>query len=301
MAFDPYAVLGVSKGASEAEIKRAYRKLAAELHPDKNPGKPQIEARFKQVNQAYQVLGDKEKRALWDEFGEVSLREGFDPKEARAYAKARSQRGGGGGGASDFFGGGGFDISDLFGEIMGGRGRGRKGQDIEAEARLDFAASLRGTELEWAGRGKASATKVRIPPGAEDGSRLRIAGQGMPGAGGAPPGDLLLVIRVDAHPYYRREGDDLHLDLPVTPQEAYEGKKVRVPTIDGSVMAKLPARAQSGQKIRLKGKGVSRAGRPTGDLYLHLLVQLPKGDDAAEAIAALERLVTDDVRAQLTL
>lgn len=300
MALDPYAVLGVSKGASEAEIKRAYRKLAAELHPDKNPGKPQVEARFKQVNQAYQVLGDKEKRALWDEFGEVSLREGFDPKEARAYAKARSQRAS----ASDFFGsgaGGGFDISDLFGDIMGGRSRGRKGQDIEAEARLDFASSLRGTELEWAGRGKAHATKVRIPPGAEDGSRLRIAGQGMPGSGGAPPGDLFLVIKVDPHPHFRREGDDLHLELPVTPQEAYEGKKVRVPTIDGSVMAKLPARSQSGQRIRLKGKGVARAGRPTGDLYVHLQVQLPKGDDAAAAVAELERFVTGDVRAGVTL
>lgn len=307
MAKDLYAVLGVGKTAETEEIKKAYRKLATQLHPDKNPGKPDIEARFKEVNAAYQVLSDQKRRAIYDEFGEEGLREGFDVEQARAYKQYREQAGRGGGIPSDFFGnggGGGVDFGDLFGDLFrgrrGGPGRGpRRGGDIESSVTIDFASAVRGSTVQLQRGGEA--VTVRIPPGAEDGTRVRIAGQGAPGSGGAPNGDLLLVIHVTPHAHFWREGEDLHLELPVTPGEAYEGAKVRVPTIDGSVTAKLPPRSQSGNTIRLKGKGVVMKGKPPGDLYAHLAVQLPTSDEAKELIAALERHMHGDVREGISL
>jgi curved DNA-binding protein len=302
MAKDLYGVLGVGKTADSEEIKKAYRKLAAKLHPDRNPGNAGAESRFKEVNHAYSVVSDPKKRALYDEFGEEGLREGFDPDQARAFRRYRQPVGAEGGMPGGMPGG--FDVSDLFGDLFGGSGGGRrgsggrggprKGRDLESEVTIEFASALRGTTVELNKDGEI--ITVRIPPGAEEGSRVRIAGHGGSGAGGGPAGDLLLAIHVKDHPHFRREGDDLHLELPVTPGEAYEGRKVRVPTIDGSVTAKLPARSQSGNTIRLKGKGVAKKGH-TGDLYVHLSVKLPTGDEAAAAIAALDAFMTDDVRA----
>ena len=313
MAKDLYDVLGVSKTADVEEIKKTYRKLAGKLHPDKNPGKPEVEARFKEVNHAYQVLSDAKKRALYDEFGEEGLREGFDPEQTRAYKRYRDQMGGMGGGrvrsVEDIFGGGGGGadfgdmFSDLFGRVRGQNVRGpRRGADLESTVTVDFASAVRGATLQLQPRGGAGeAVTVRIPPGAEEGSRVRIAGHGAPGVNGGPPGDLLLVIHVTPHPHFRREGDDLHLDLPVTAREAFHGEKVRVPTIEGAVTAKLPPRSQSGQTIRLKGKGVARKGRTPGDLYVHLLIQIPTDDSARDAIDELEKHMHGDVRAGIQL
>ncbi|MBI4702757.1 MAG: DnaJ domain-containing protein [Deltaproteobacteria bacterium] len=310
MARDPYSVLGVPRDADTPAIKKAYRKLAAKYHPDK-AGKAS-EQRFKDVTHAYEVLGDKKRRALYDEFGEVSLRTGFDPEQARF---ARQYGGGfrsGGGGVhfdlGDIFGqggggGGGLGgLGDLFGDLFGaGRGRassgrtGRKGEDAAASVTIDFVEAVRGTTLELVPRDGGEPVKVRIPPGAADGSRVRAKGKGALGRGDGPPGDLVLTIKVRPHKYFRREGNDLHLDLPVTIGEAYLGASVPVPTPHGQVTLKVPERTQSGQVLRLRGKGVARQGEPGGDLYVRFLVTYPASEEraVAEAIATLGARCTD--------
>jgi curved DNA-binding protein len=312
MAKDLYETLGVSRTADADEIKKAYRKLAGTLHPDKNPGKKDIESRFKEVNHANGILSDPAKRAIYDEFGEDGLREGFDVERARAFkryggARRGASPGGSGGLPPDFFGdaGGGAGFGDLFSEIFtqqgGARPRARKGQDLESAVTIDFASAVKGTLLEIRPRGNnGGPVQVRVPPGAEEGSRIRIAGQGAPGALGGPPGDLLLVISVTPHPRFRREGDDLHVDLPVTVNEAFFGAKIRVPTPDGSVTMTLAAGAQGGQSIRLRGKGVAKKGKEPGDLYVHVQIKLPSDQAAADAVRALATFEKDDLRADLT-
>ena len=294
MAEDLYAVLGVQKSADAESIKKAYRKLAKDLHPDKNPGNKQAEAKFKAVNHAYEVLSNAERRKLYDEFGEEGLREGFNAEQARAYKSWASQGGGGrvrthGGGTvniEDLFGGqvsaeGGF--GDVFGDLFG-RQRGRRGpmpgQDVESEITVDFVSAVRGTTLELRTEMSPTPVTVRIPPGAAEGSRVRIAGQGAPSPNGGPRGDLILTIHVKPHPHFRREGDDLHLDLPLALHEAYFGAKVRVPTFDGSVTLKVPERTQGGTVMRVRGKGVTRKGHSPGDLYVHFQVRIPTGNGA---------------------
>lgn len=328
MAEDLYSVLGVAKNADADTIKKAYRKLAQKLHPDKNPGDKTLEARFKAVNQAYDVLSDEKKRKLYDEFGEEGLREGFDAERVRAYQRwATSQggrgaggRGGAGAGAGGFPGGfGGFggdvrgvNIEDLFGggdgagfaDLFGRARRPRgpaKGQDLASAVTIDFASAVRGTTMELRLAGADKPVTVRIPPGAQQGSRVRIAGHGGPSPNGGPPGDLLLDIHVQDHPFFRREGDDLHLDVPLTVAEAYKGTKVKVPTPDGSVTVKVPEGTQSGNVLRVRGKGVARKGKTPGDLYVHFLVRVP-----AKRSAAVEKLVDAlaaeddaDVRAEI--
>jgi len=326
MAQDLYATLGVSRDADADVIKKAYRKLAGQLHPDKNPGDKKKEDRFKQVNHAYDVLGDEKKRKLYDEFGEDGLREGFDAERHRAYKEwsSRQAAGGRGGGRAATYGGQPVDLEDLFqgggqagggaggfGDMFGdllGRSRGRrgptKGPDLESEITIDFSSALRGATLELHPNGQASSpVTVRIPAGADEGSRVRIAGQGAPSNTGGPRGDLVLTIHVTPHPQYRREGDDLHLDLPVTVAEAFHGAKVRVPTVDGSVSMKVPEHTQSGNTVRLRGKGVARKGRTPGDLYVHFLIQIPKdgGAELAEVIDRLSGFQEDDLRQDIKL
>lgn len=320
MAQDLYATLGVSKTASSDEIKRAFRKLAAKLHPDKNPGDKTAEARFKEVSHAYDVLGDPKKRALYDEFGEAALREGFDAEQARQYKRWAEQAAQGGPRAG--YGGTGvpFDIEDLFGarggggvggvgsvieDLLGGRfGRRRgpvRGRDLESEVTIDFASAVRGTTLTLQPQGSSEPVTVRIPAGADDGSRVRIRGQGAKGPEGGTPGDLILNIRVRPHPFFRREGDDLHIDVPITIAEAYKGARIRVPTPDKDVVLKVPEKTQSGQIARLRGKGVARKNRTPGDLYVHFQVQVPKADtsEVREAIEVLERAQREDPRENL--
>jgi len=297
MAEDLYALLGVTKNAEADAIKKAYRKLASKLHPDKNPGNSAAEARFKQVNRAYDVLGDAKKRAIYDEFGEDGLREGFDPEKARAYRDwSRQGRGGGGhpGGQGvdlgDLFGQGGTgNLGDMFENLMGRTRRSRgpvPGPDLESEVTIDFASAVRGAALELRPQGQVGGpVTVRIPAGAGEGSRVRIHGQGGTSPNGGPRGDLVLTLHVTPHPHFRREGDDLHLDLPITIGEAYHGAKVRVPTVEGAVTLKVPEHAKSGQVLRLRGKGVAKKGREPGDLYVHFLVQIPS--DATPEVADL--------------
>ncbi len=326
MAEDLYSLLGVSRGADAEAIKRAYRKLAKELHPDRNPGNKATEARFKKINHANDVLGDPKKRKLYDEFGEDGLREGFDPDRVRQYKdwSSRDRSGGFDGGAinvEEIFGrdggaGGAGGFSDVFGDLFGRARRGRgpmKGQDLESEIKIDFASAVRGATLELRPQtpGAAAAVvpeavTVRIPAGADEGSRVRIAGHGGLSPNGGPRGDLLLHIHVTPHPSFRREGDDLHIDVPITIVEAFRGAKVKVPTIDGAVTLKVPERTQSGSALRVRGKGVVRKGKEPGSLYVHFLVHVPNEstpeiEKAIDAIATAEGERGDELRKALKL
>ncbi len=318
-AEDLYALLGVPKTADADALKKAYRKLAGQLHPDKNPGNKTAEARFKQVNHAYDVLGDAEKRKLYDEFGEEGLREGFDAERARAYRgwAARQPAGGGRDGYSvppgfdpeDLFGGagGGANFGDLFGDLMGRSRRQRgpaKGPDLESEITIDFASAVKGATLELRPQGRAGTpVTVRIPAGASEGSRVRIPGQGGPSPNRGPRGDLVLTVHVTPHPHFRREGDDLHLDLPITLAEAHRGGKVRVPTPEASVNLKVAEGTQSGQVVRLRGKGVARKGRPAGDLYVHFLIQIPTAqtEEVSKLVDELAKFQGEDPRTDIQL
>ena len=311
MAADLYQELGVGKTASEAEIKKAYRKLATKLHPDKNPGDKRAETRFKAVNRAYQALSDPKKRALYDEFGETALREGFDVQAARAYQRASqgigSNRSSGGSFRfEDIFTGGG-GLGDLFGDMFSGKGGGRggaqvRGADVASEITIDFPQAVRGTEVALTLQNGGEPVTVRIPPGATDGDRLRVPGRGQPGPFGGPAGDLVLAIRVRPHAHFERRDLDLYLDLPITVGEAYRGAKVPVPTPEGSVTLTIPRRAQSGQILRSKGKGVHR-GKNVGDLYVRFLIKLPDTDsrDVERAVDELERFMRGNVRKGLEL
>ena len=323
MAEDLYATLGVPKDADAATIKKTYRKLARDLHPDKNPGNKASEARFKTVNHAYDVLGDATKRKLYDEFGEEALREGFDAEKARAYKQWQSRAGSGGGGFRGGYGGGAVNLEDLFsgavpggsvdgngdpfGDLFGRASRRRgpaKGRDYEQELTVDFASAVKGTSLQLRNPSSPEPVTVRIPPGAEEGSRVRIKGQGAASPNGGPSGDLILVIHVEPHPLFTREGDDLELEVPIWVSEAINGARVKVPTFDGDVTVKVPPGTQSGTKLRVRGKGVARKGRDPGDLYVRFMVHVPKSDsprllELADEIAKFEASEAGDVRANL--
>jgi curved DNA-binding protein len=312
---DLYEVLGVPRSATEQQIRKAYRDLARKNHPDRNPGNKQAEERFKEASYASEVLLNKEKRRLYDEFGEQGLREGFNPDAYRQYvrnAEARRAAGGGGGfgsledllnqvGAARGGSGGGRvnwgrGVEDLFGadvsEVFGGRQRARR-RDVVSDVTISFMDAVRGGEHELsvqvAGSAEPRTMRVRVPPGARDGGRIRLRGQGVDG------GDLVLRVHVTPHPFFRREGDDLHLELPVTVGEAFHGAKVQVPTPDGPVALRIPKGARGGRKLRLRGKGV-RHGESVGDLIAQLQVVLPEAEGIAEAVDTIEKAYGESVR-----
>ena len=278
MAESLYDILGVAKTASADVIRKAYRKLARAHHPDVNPGNSAAEEKFKKVSAAYDVLSDAKKRAAYDEFGDASLQGGFDPDKARDYQRwqqAQQQR------ASRFHdddeGPASFDFSELFGRARGPQ----RGADLHATLQLDLKQAIEGTEISL--DLPTGAQRVRIPPGADDGSTIRIPGKGAPGRGG-PPGDLLIEITVAPHPRIRREGLDLHLSVPVTLAEAYNGASITLPTFSGPVSVKVPPRSQNGAKLRLRGKGVPRKDHH-GDMIIELEVRMPDREDEALATA----------------
>jgi len=298
---DLYSELGVARGASEAEIKKAYRKLAKELHPDKNKDKPNATERFSQVTRAYDILTDKDKRAQYDR-GEID--EEGNPKMPFGFGGAGTGAGGpypgGGGGRGSFrgpngetfeFGNDSEGISDLFEGIFGGRrggggggpfsGFGRrarapqKGADVAYRLDVSFedAASLAGQRVTLS---SGKTLDIKLPPGVEDGTKIRLAGQGETGPGGN--GDALVTINIRPHRFFRREGDNIRLDLPVSLDEAVLGGKVRVPTVDGPVMLSIPKGSSSGKVLRLKGKGFTGKNGQRSDQLVTLQVDVP--DDA---------------------
>jgi len=290
---DPYSVLGVPRNADQDAIRKAYKKLARKWHPDVNKDEG-AEDRFKEVNAAYDILGDEDKRKNYDRFGEAATRPGFDPRAAA------------GGFGFDF--GGGADVDDLLGSIFGAggrRGRPRRGRDQTVELSIDLLTAVKGATRSISLRrpdGRTERLDVPIPAGAKDGGRVRLKGQGLPPRGGGPCGDLLVRLRVTSHPLLRRNGDDLEMDVPITVLEALEGASITVPTPTGDIKLKVPAGAQSGTRMRIKGRGVQRRGRP-GDLYLVLRPQVPEEATPAllEAARALEDAYAEPVRTGLKL
>ncbi len=277
---DPYELLGVRRDASQADIKKAYRGLAKKLHPDMNPGDTAVEQRFKDVTAAYDLLSDEEKRRQFDA-GEIDA--AGTPRQHNPFRHHYRKDAAGG----FDFGGGGIDLDDLFSDLFG---RGRRAESPHQQARpkgqnLSYTVTVAFLDAMRGGRQRVSlytgkTLDVNLPPGAEDGQRLRLKGQGMPGPAGGEAGDAFVEIHVDPHPYMRREGLDIHLDLPITLHEAVLGGKVRVPTIDGPVNATIPPGANSGTVLRLKGRGImTPKGGRRGDQLIKLRVVLPEKAD----------------------
>jgi curved DNA-binding protein len=278
---DYYEALGVPRGASDEEIRSAYRRLAREYHPDVNKDSG-ADDRFKEISEAYEVLRDPEKRAKYDQLGEnwkagedVSGASGFGGRAPGGFGDVRM----------DFGDGAGF--SDLFESLFGGRRAGARGGgtgfdgfsmrggDAEATLEISLEEAARG------GKKKISLAdgrdfEVRIPPGVRDGQKIRLAGQGGEGAGGGPAGDLYLRVRIKPHPRFRREDDDLVVEVPVAPWEAALGATVPVPTLDGRAKVKVPAGSSSGRRLRLRGEGMPGPGGRKGDLYASVRIVVPK-------------------------
>lgn len=385
-AKDYYQTLGVKKGASDDDIRKAYRRLARKFHPDLNPGDKTAEEKFKQVQEAYDVLSDPKKRQMFDQFGFYSEQGfpgagagpqpgaggfGFGGFDFSDFSDAFGRAGGGAGAA----GGGGFggSFSDLFGQFFGRGGQQQpqaapeRGADLEYSLTIDFWQAIKGTQVRLGihrldscsvcggsgAQGSSTATcpqcngtgnvtqmagamrfsltcqrcggsgklrntcpgchgegrravdetvEVRIPAGASTGSRLRVAGKGNAGTQGAPPGDLFITIRVEEHPFFRRDGDDIVIRVPVSVSEAGLGAKIEVPTVDGRALLKIPQGTQNGQKFRLREKGIFNARKNTrGDQIVEIGIQSPdvRDERARELLRKLAEVDARDPRAEL--
>ena len=318
---DYYKILGVPKDAKTEDIKKAYRKLARQHHPDLNKG-ADAERRFKEVNEANEVLSDPEKRKRYDQLG----------PDWERFARGKGGRPGQGAGGFQWVftgtpGAGTQDASEfsdffrmIFGDAgpfpgMGGetrrspngrrRVRGHAGEDLESEIEVTLADAYKGTQRSLEVRRDDGALRrldVRIPAGVRDAQRIRLAGQGGPGAGGGPGGDLYLRVRVRPHPFFRREDDDIHAELPVALHEAILGAEVTVPTLKGRVALRIPPETQNGRVIRLAGQGMPRGGGGHGDMFVTVKVVLPQklNEEEREAVQKLAvRRANEDVRSHL--
>lgn len=309
---DPYEVLGVGKNASEAEIKKAFRTLAKKHHPDTKGGDEASKKRFQEISAAYDIVGDKDKRAKYDA-GHIDAQgnpKGFDPRAggfgggfeggspfgaggARGPGdfhftwNNRSGKPGGAGSRGGQPGGEGFNPEDLFADLLGGLGGrgGRRpspqpGQDFEVDTTVSFEEAMGGgTRRVILPNGEQ--IDVKIPAGLKDGQQIRLRGRGGAGRNGGPPGDVLIHVTVLPHPHFTRDGQDLKIDLPISLKEAVLGGSVPVKTLSGTVSLTIPAGSNSGKQLRLKGKGIPSSGSErTGDLYVRLIVTLPEGEDA---------------------
>ena len=293
---NPYDVLGVAKGASADEVKKAFRKLAKKYHPDQNKNDPKAQEKFAEINTAYEIVGDADKRAQFDrgEIGADGKPRGFEGFGAGGPGGFRRQAGPGGaehfefnfGGGAPGGGPGGFSAGDIFSELFGG-GRGRGGRAGPPPKGEDFTATALVPLLEVARAGKVNVVlptgrtlEVKIPRGVEDGQQIRLRGQGQPSPYGGEPGDAIITLKFAPHPLFKVEGRDLRLDLPITLYEATLGGKVDVPTLAGKVELTIPAGSSSGRKLRLRGKGLESTTGAHGDLYITLQIVLPEGGDA---------------------
>lgn len=297
---NPYDVLGVKRDASAAEIKSAFRKLAKKHHPDQNKDDPKAKERFAEVNAAYEIVGDKDKRGQFDR-GEIDAAgkprfqgfEGFGqrPGGAGTGGTGRTFRWSTTGGGGDPFG-----SEDILSEIFGGFARGAGTQGSRQAARGEDLSVTAAITLEQLARGEKARVdlptgktyEIAVPAGVKPGHVMRLAGMGRPGVLGGPPGDVLVTIEFVPHPLFRPDGDSLRVDLPVTLDEAVLGAKVRVPTLEGPVTITIPPNSDGSRPMRLKGKGLPKKGGGRGDLLVSLRIALPKGGDAD-----LQKLMTE--------
>ena len=281
MADDPYKTLGVKKDASQEEIQKAYRRRAKKLHPDLNPGDSHAEEQFKEVSAAYDLLSDPEKRTRYDR-GEIDA-SGAERPERRYYRDFGERRAG-----NPYASNAGFadfsdfadadDIMSAFFGRSGQRNRNRRGSDARYSLDVDFLDAVNGgTRTVTLPDG--STLDVKIPPGTRDGQVLRLRGKGQPGFGEAPPGDALIEVHVRPHPLFRREGDDIQIDLPISVRDAVLGGKLRVPTPTGTVTMTIPKWSNTGQKLRLEGKRILRPDGCRGDEFVTLKIMLPEKPD----------------------
>jgi DnaJ-class molecular chaperone len=298
---DPYEILGIAKTASEADIKKAFRTLAKKHHPDKHAGDAAAQKRFQEISGAYDILGDKQKRAQYDAgaIGADGNPKGFDPRQSgfrQGNPFGGGFGGGGGPGAREFHfsfddaasspgGGGAAGFEDIFADLMGGgrraksaQNRATKGEDFSAAVTVSFAeAAIGGTRRVMLQNGEQ--IDVKIPVGVKDGQVVRVKGRGGAGRGG-PNGDILLTVSVAPHPFMIRDGNDIRMDLPVSLKEAVLGGKVPVPTLTGTVSLSVPPNSNTGSVLRLKGKGIAaNGGTEAGDFYVRLVVTLPDKPD----------------------
>jgi DnaJ-class molecular chaperone len=292
MAADPYAILGVTRGASEKDIKSAYRKLAKELHPDRNKDKAKAPERFSEVTRAYDLLSDKDKRAQFDR-GEIDLdgnpTMGFGGGQGGGFGGQRGFR------ADGFEGFGGAetaDLGDIFEGLFGGRGAGPgagfggrtraapRGANIQYRLSVSLPdAATQATQRITLSDGRA--IDLKLPAGVEDGTQMRLGGRGEQGPGGS--GDALVTIHIEPHAFFKRDGDNIRLDLPVSLDEAVNGAKVKVPTVEGQVMLTVAPGSSSGKTLRLKGKGMTRKDGSRGDQLVTLEIALPESDEDLKA------------------
>ena len=317
MATDYYATLGVGRTASQEDIQKAYRKLARKYHPDKNPDDATAKKKFQEVQSAFEVLSDPEKRKRFDQFG----------------SDFEAARGGGGGGApggwryttstgpqtypfdlNEMFGGnageamGGGGFSDLFKQFRSGgnrrEARAARGADLKHELTVPFATAVLGGQAAITvrrGDGNVETINVKIPPGIDDGKRIRLREQGEEGAGGGPAGDILVTIRVSPHPFFRRTGNRLDVRVPVTLAEAVQGAKVDVPTPHGTITLTVPPNTSSGARLRVKGHGVRPKGSDPGDLFAEIQIALPDQltDEERKQLASISEHHPQKPRAEL--
>lgn len=302
MEEDYYKILGVSRSASEPDIQKAYRDLARKYHPDLNPDDKTAKAKFQAVQHAYEVLSDSQKREMYDRYGSS-----FES----AGGGGPGGPGGPGGGTWRVYPGGGgaaedFDFSQFFGERYGNgagsggfgdifeqfrrsrsssqrpRGKAARGTDLRHELTIPFTTAITGGEARLKIKrndGRVETISVKIPPGIEDGKKIRLRGQGEKPGLGRKPGDILITVHVGAHPFFHRRGDNLHVKVPVTLAEAAEGAKVDVPTPNGTITLTVPPGTSSGRRLRIRGQGVARPGQPAGDLYAEMQIVLPPSLD----------------------
>ncbi len=301
---DHYKALGVSRSASADEIKRAYRRLAKKYHPDRNPGDLTAASKFKEVQRAYEVLSDQDKRAQYDQFGEAGVGQwSTDPRGQKVYqwgtgSTIRIDE------VEDLlsaFGGSGH--ANVFDQLFGGGGRKRqtrtpqRGADVEQPVSLSLERAASGTTVTvrcpTQASGKAQTLEVKIPAGVADGQKIRLKGRGRPGKQGGPPGDLLLNCSIQPHPYFSRMGSDLHVEVPVSLHEAALGARIEVPSLDGLTTVTLPPGTPSGTKLRLAGRGfIKRGGDGRGDQYVLIRI-VPPSNLSEEQKQLLQRLKDD--------
>jgi len=279
---DPYTILGIARNASQSDIKSAYRKLAKKYHPDSNVGDAQAEAKFSQVTQAYEVLGDKAKRAQFDN-GEID-----DEGKPKGFGFGGGNPYGGSSGQHPFGGGGGnFRPEDIFAEIFGSRqgqasarAQATRGHDVNYTIQVEFTEAALGTSrrVELSNGRKID---MKIPAGLDDGQQIRLKGQGQPGANGGPAGDAIVKVTVAPSTLFSRDGFNVKIDLPITLYEAVLGASLRVPTLDGEVNLKIPKNTNSGKVLRLKGKGAGKDASLSqrGDLLYTVRIVLPEARD----------------------